>query len=186
MAEAETRSKRLCLGVIVGAHGVRGLVRIKSFTADPAAVGAYGALEDKAGERRFDVRITGQAKGVVLARIGGVDDRDAAEALKGTGLWVARAALPAPEDAEEFYHADLIGLAAEDRQGQAVGSVIAVHTFGETDVLEVAPAAGGETLMVPFTKASVPEVDVAGGRVVVDPPAEIEPGPEGGAGGLDE
>lgn len=179
MASADAkRPGRVCLGVIAGVHGVRGVVRIKSFTADPAAVGAYGPLEDKAGGRRFTVHVTGQAKGVVLARIEGVDDRDAAEALKGCELWVGRDALPEPEDGEEFYHADLIGLAAEDREGRAVGTVMAVHTFGETDVLEVAPATGGETLMIPFTGAAVPEVDVAGGRLVVDPPEAIEAGPE--------
>jgi len=162
---------RVCLGVVVGAHGVRGLVRIKSFTEAPGDIAAYGPLSDEAGARSFAVRVTGEAKGAILAAIAGVADRDAAEALKGTRLYVDRAALPVPVDAEEFYHADLIGLMAEDRAGRALGRVVAVHNFGAGDLLEIAPE-GGQSLLLPFTKAAVPEVDLAGGRLVVEPPAE--------------
>ena len=164
---------RICLGVVAGAHGVRGLVRIKSFTALPEDLTAYGPLTDESGARRFEVTLKGQVKGALLAAIAGLGDRDAAEALKGTRLYVERAALPAPADAEEFYHADLIGLVAEDRAGRTLGRVVAVHNFGAGDLLQIEDPAGAERLL-PFTKAVVPEVDLAGGRLVVEPPEEAE------------
>ncbi len=174
MAAAE--DERLCVGVIAGAHGVRGLVKIKSFTDDPANLTAYGPLTDESGARRYQVAVTGRAKGVLLARIEGVGDRDAARALRGARLYVARAALPAPED-EEYYHADLIGLAVEDRAGAPLGRVAAVQNFGAGDILEIERPDEG-TLLVPFTKAAVPLVDPAGGRVVVEPPEETEAQPD--------
>jgi 16S rRNA processing protein RimM len=158
------------VGVIVGAHGVRGAVRVKPFTAEPAAVAAYGPVEDETGTRRFELRLVGEGKGVVIATVKGVEDRNAAEALKGLRLYVARAALP-PAEAEEFYHADLIGLDAVTLAGERLGKVRAVHDFGAGDSLEIAVEAGG-TLLVPFTKRAVPEIDLAGGRLVVDPPEE--------------
>ncbi|MBX6369503.1 MAG: ribosome maturation factor RimM [Rhodospirillales bacterium] len=161
---------RVLVGVIVGAHGVRGAVRIKPFTAEPAAIAAYGPLEDETGTRRFEIRLVGEGKGVVIATLKGIGDRNAAEALKGLRLYVARAALPPPGE-EEFYHADLIGLAAVRRDGTLLGRVCAVHDFGAGDSLELALADGG-TLLVPFTKAVVPEIDVAGGKLVVEPPEE--------------
>ncbi len=169
---AAAQDERLCVGVIAGAHGVRGLVKIKSFTADPANLTAYGALTDESGARHYQVAVTGRAKGVLLARIEGVGDRDAARALRGARLYVARAALPEPED-EEYYHADLIGLAVEDRTGAPLGRVAAVQNFGAGDILEIERPDQG-TLLVPFTKATVPLVDPAGGRVVVEPPEETE------------
>ena len=169
---AAAQGERLCVGVIAGAHGVRGLVKIKSFTDDPANLTAYGPLTDESGARRYQVAVTGRAKGVLLARIEGVGDRDAARALRGARLYVARAALPEPED-EEYYHADLIGLAVEDRAGAPLGRVAAVQNFGAGDILEIERPDQG-TLLVPFTKAAVPLVDPAGGRVVVEPPEEIE------------
>ena len=174
MAAAE--DERLCVGVIAGAHGVRGLVKIKSFTDDPANLTAYGPLTDESGARRYQVAVTGRAKGVLLARIEGVGDRDAARALRGARLYVARAALPEPED-EEYYHADLIGLAVEDRAGAPLGRVAAVQNFGAGDILEIERPDQG-TLLVPFTKAAVPLVDPAGGRVVVEPPEETEAQPD--------
>jgi 16S rRNA processing protein RimM len=177
VAAADATRTRVCLGAIAGAHGVRGLVRIKSFTEAPEDLSAYGPLSDEAGRRRFDVTVKSQAKGALIAAIAGVDDRDAAEALKGTRLYVDRAALP-PTEEEEFYHADLIGLNAEDRSGKAIGRVAGVQNYGAGDILEIARTDGTE-LLVPFTKAAVPEVDLAGGRLVVDPPAqETEAGPE--------
>lgn len=194
MAEA-----RICLGKIVGVHGVRGLVRIKSFTERPEDLVAYGPLGDKAGDRVFDVTLKGRAKGVLLAAVAGVGDRDRAKALQGTELYVERSALPALAEAEdEFYRADLIGLAAEDPQGRPLGRVRAVHNFGAGDVIELAGVprgvpvgVPGGSLMVPFTRAAVPTVDLAGGRLVVDPPREIggetgdetEAGPQSEAGG---
>jgi 16S rRNA processing protein RimM len=161
---------RVMVGVIVGAHGVRGAVRIKPFTAEPAAVAAYGPVEDEAGGRRFSVRVIGEGKGVVVAKLEGVEDRDAADALKGLRLFVTRAALPAA-GADEFYHADLLGLEAVTLDGNRLGRVRAVHEYGAGDSIELELADGG-SLIVPFTKAAVPEVDLAGGRLVVDPPEE--------------
>jgi 16S rRNA processing protein RimM len=170
---ARAEGARICLGAIAGAHGVRGLVKIKSFTQDPANLTAYGALGDESGRRRFEIAVTGQAKGLLVARIAGVEDRDAAQALRGVRLYVARAALPEPEDAEEFYQADLIGLAVEDPDGRPLGTIAAVENYGAGDFLEIARAEGAP-LLVPFTRAVVPLIDLEGRRVVVAPPEEIE------------
>lgn len=173
---AETPVHRVCLGVITGAQGVRGLVRIKSFTEDPDDLTAYGPLSDETGARRFDVTVTGRAKGVVIARIEGVADRGAAEALKRTRLHVDRAALPEPEE-DEYYYADLIGLRAEDAAGAEIGRVVAVENFGAGDILEIARPEG-EPLLLPFTKTVVTLVDLVGGRLVVAPPGEVVAAPE--------
>ncbi len=132
-----------------------------------------GPLGDESGRRRFEIAVTGQAKGLVVARIADIADRDAAQSLRGVRLYVARAALPEPEEAEAYYHTDLIGLAAEDSAGRPLGTVAAVENYGAGDFLEIARA-GGAPLLVPFTKMVVPLVDLEGGRVVVDPPEEIE------------
>ncbi len=132
-----------------------------------------GPLGDEAGGRRFEIAVTGAAKGLLLARIAGVADREAAQALRGVRLYVARAALPEPEEAEAFYHADLIGLAAEDPQGQPLGKVAAVENYGAGDYLEI-ERPEGEPLLIPFTQAAVPLVDLNAGRIVVAPPEEIE------------
>ena len=171
------------LGVIVGAQGVRGAVRVKSFTGTPEDVGAYGPVEDEAGARRFELRVVGASRGAVIAKLKGIEDRNAAEALKGTRLYVARAALPTPEE-DEFYHADLVGLAAVLADGSPFGRVRAVHEFGAGDSLEIERPEGG-TILVPFTKAAVPQVDVNAGHVVIDPPEglfENPPRPPAGEG----
>lgn len=155
----------VCLGTIAGAHGLRGLVKVKSFTEDPEAIAAYGPLTDAAGTRRFDISIVGQHKDTLLAAVVGVVGRDRAETLRGTRLYVPRDRLPPPEE-DEFYHADLIGLSAETADGP-VGTVRAVHDFGAGPMLEIALASGAAPL-VPFTRDAVPEVDVAGGRVIID------------------
>lgn len=161
---------RLCLGVIIGAHGVRGEVRIRTFTEDPEAIAAYGLLESADGRRRYEIVGLGRARDGVTARLAGIADRDAAEALKGTELYVPRARLPEPE-VEEFYYADLVGLAAEYRDGTPLGDVVALENFGAGDLIEIRLAAdAARTVYVPFTREAVPEVDIAGGRVVVDPP----------------
>jgi 16S rRNA processing protein RimM len=171
------QEKRVCVGVVTGAHGVRGAVRVKSFTADPRDVARYGPLENESGDRRFRLRLTGSAKGVVIAHLAGIDDRDQAEALRGLRLYLPRAALPPPGE-EEYYHADLIGLEAALADGTPVGQVRAVHDFGAGDTLEIAPAAG-PPVMVPFTRAIVPVVDLTAGRLVLDPPPGlIEPAKE--------
>lgn len=163
----------VCVGKVVGAHGVRGQVKLKSFTQEPADVAAYGPLFDEAGKRRFKVALSGTPKdGVFVARLDGVDDRNAAEALKGAKLYALRAALPEPEE-EEFYYADLIGLRAETDDGELFGTVTAVHDFGAGDVLELRKA-DGRTAHLPFSRQVAPLVDVKGGRIVVRPPDEIE------------
>jgi 16S rRNA processing protein RimM len=157
--------KRILLGRIAGAHGTRGEVLITTFTGRAEDIGAYGPLDD-GGTRSFTVepvRVTG--KGVV-ARVAGVRDRNAAEALKGAPLYVDRARLPAPGEGE-FYHADLVGLAAVDAQGRPVGEVVAVHNHGAGDILEVRLAETGKTEFIAFTDTFVPEVDLATRRVVV-------------------
>lgn len=173
----------VCLGVIVGAHGVRGTLRVKPFTEVAEDIGAYGPLTDAEGRRRFDLTVHGLHKGTVLAGIAGIDDRDAALALKGLRLHVARAALPDVTAADTFYHADLIGLPVVDRTGAVLGHVVAVQDFGAGDLLELHTPAGAAR-MLPFTRAAVPEVDLGAGRIVADPPPETgEPetdGPETG------
>jgi 16S rRNA processing protein RimM len=160
--------QRVLMGVITGAHGVRGLVRVKSFAAEADGLTAYGPLEDERGERRFALEPVGAAKGVQIMRLDGVADRDAAEALKGTRLYLPRAALPEPGE-EEYYHADLLGLAVVLKDGAALGRVRAVHGYGAGDSLEV-ECPDGRTVIVPFTTAVVPVVDIKAGTMVVDPP----------------
>ncbi|HZT50773.1 MAG TPA: ribosome maturation factor RimM [Stellaceae bacterium] len=157
---------RVCLGVITAPHGVKGLVRVKSFTAAPEGIAHYAPLEDETG-RKLPIAFVGAAKGVLLARIDGVADRDAAERLRGRRLYLPRAALPPPEE-EEYYHADLVGLSAELADGTRLGRVCAVYGFGAGDSLEI-ERDGAAPILVPFTRAAVPVVDVAGGRVVVAP-----------------
>lgn len=171
-------AERVCIAQIGAAHGIRGEVRLKSFTADPMDVARYGELELEDGSGSLRIEAVRPAKDVLIARLAGVRDRNAAEALTNRKLYVPRARLPAPA-ADEFYHADLIGLAATTRDGAPFGTVVAVHDFGAGDLLEIKPPAGA-SLMLPFTQAVVPVVDVAGGRIVVDPPAGILPEPSEG------
>jgi 16S rRNA processing protein RimM len=163
--------RRVCLGVITAAHGVKGVVRIKSFTADPSAIAGYGPLEDEEGARRFMLEVKSATKGVLRATVAGIEDRDAAERLKGTRLYLPRDKLPPPGE-DEYYHADLIGLAVALSDGSPLGRVKAVYDYGAGDSLEVETATG-RVIVVPFTRAAVPVVDVAGGRIVVEPPAGL-------------
>jgi 16S rRNA processing protein RimM len=160
---------RICVGRIGAAHGTRGEVKLWSFTADPLAIADYGPLETEDGARTFQIEALRPAKDFLVARFAGVPDRTTAETLRNIDLYVARERLPAPE-ADEFYHADLVGLAVVDAGGVTLGTVSGVHNFGAGDLIEVRPATGGMTVMLPFTEAVVPVVDVAGGRIVVDPP----------------
>ena len=192
-AHLEARpDKCVCVGVITGPHGVRGAVRIKTFTDDPADVAGYGPLADEAGARKLSLRLIGNAKGVVIAKIAGIEDRDKADGLRGLRLYVPRTALP-PTQEDEYYHADLIGLDAVLADGAPLGRVRAVHDFGAGDKLEIARAAG-QPVMVPFTRAIVPMVDMKAGRLVIDPPpgllddpshrkADRHPRDSGGRGG---
>ncbi|PWB92556.1 ribosome maturation factor RimM [Methylosinus sporium] len=162
------------LGRLGAAHGVRGEIRLQSFTADPSAIATYGPLFDASGRRRFVISaLRPVAKDMFVARLEGVADRDAAAALTGVELYLPREALPAPDE-DEFYLADLEGLRAETPTGETLGVVIAVRNFGAGDLLEVRPPDGGESLLLPFTKAVVPIVDVAGGRIVAEPPTYDE------------
>ena len=165
---------RVCVAQIGAAHGVRGEVRLRSFTQEPSDVTSYGPLESEDGARRFEIEALRPAKDHFVARLKGVADRDAAEALTNIRLYVPRDRLPPTEDDETFYHADLIGLAAVTEGGAPLGTVTAVHNFGAGDVIEIAPAGGGEALLVPFTDTNVPAIDVAAGRMVVVPPASTE------------
>lgn len=174
---------KVCVGVIAGVHGVRGLVKVKPFTTDPDGVAAYGPVTDDRG-RLLRLDLQSMLKGHWLARIDGIGDRTAAQALAGTRLYVDRSRLPEPDE-EEYYHADLLGLTAVTPDGKALGRVGAVHDFGAGDVLEIVPdagdaTAGGDTMLVPFTRVAVPSVDLTTGRVVVDMPDEVVAGPPTG------
>jgi 16S rRNA processing protein RimM len=157
---------RILLGHIAGAHGIKGDVLIKTYTSAPGDIGAYGALSDEAGRRSFAVKVRRVTQNGVVAGIAGVTDRTAAEALKGVQLYVARERLP-PVAEGEFYHADLVGLAAVDPEGAAIGTVVAVRNYGAGDLLEIALPGLRETELVPFTETFVPEVLIGEGRVVV-------------------
>jgi len=176
------RRQRVCLGVITAAHGVRGEVRVKSFTTRPEDVGAYGPVEDGDGHP-LAFTVTGKLRGGVKACLDGVNDRDRAAALAGTKLYVPRAALPDPSE-DEFYHSDLVDLRVEEANGTMIGRVAAVHNFGASDILEIVWQRNGETALVPFSKKTVPVIDLTAGRLVVAPEADRPPevdGPEGSA-----
>ncbi len=160
---------QVCVGAIAGAYGVRGEVRLKSFTADPEAVASYGPLATEDGARRFEVTLLGRVKNALRVRLSGVGTKEEADALRGTRLYVPRARLPdLPED--EFYHADLIGLEVTDTGGATLGRVKAVHDHGAGDLLEILVPGARQTVLLPFTRAAVPTVDLAAGRIVADPP----------------
>jgi 16S rRNA processing protein RimM len=163
--------KRICVARIGAAHGTTGEVRLWSFTADPRAIAGYGALTTADG-RTIEVASLRTGKEFLIARIAGVTDRNGAERLCNLDLFIPRDRLPPPA-ADEFYHTDLIGLTAQDRDGKAFGTVVAVHNFGAGDLLEIAPARG-DTLLLPFTTEVAPEIDIAGGRIVLVPPVELE------------
>ena len=167
-------SRRILLGRITGAHGIRGDVVIESFTQEPGDIASYGALASEDGARQFDLKVARVTPRGVIARLAGVADRTSAEALKGVALYVPRSRLPAASE-DEFYRADLVGLRAEDPQGNVVGTVVAVLNFGAGDLLELRLADTKTTEVIPFSNQFVPVVDVAGGRVVVDLPP---PSPE--------
>ena len=164
--------ERICVARIGAPHGIKGEVKLWSFTADPAAVADYGPLESEDGTLRFEIEAMRPAKDHLVARLSGVRDRDAAERLVNVRLYVARERLPAPA-AEEFYHADLIGLRAGSRDGTALATIVGIHDFGAGDLLELRPLAGGGTVLMPFTDLTVPVVDIAGGRIVIDPPPDL-------------
>ena len=163
------RGKRICVAQIGAAHGIRGEVRLRSFTQDPLAVKSYGDLESEDGARQFKIETLRPAKGIFVARLEGINDRNAAERLTNLKLYVPRNRLPPIKDTDTFYYDDLVGLKAETPEGVELGKVTAIHQFGAGDLVEIAPADGGETMLVPFSDAAVPTVDIAGGRIVVVP-----------------
>jgi len=167
-------ANRVCVARIGAAHGVRGEVKLWSFTEDPAAVAHYGPLETQDGTRCFEIEALRAAKDHFVARIAGVSDRDAAEKLRNIELYIPRARLPKIEETDTFYHADLVGLDAVTPAGARVGIVHALHNFGAGDIIEIAPAEGGDPLMLPFNETTVPKIDVAARQIVVMPPAETE------------
>ncbi|OKO76104.1 ribosome maturation factor RimM [Bradyrhizobium sp. NAS96.2] len=162
----------VCVARIGAAHGVRGAVRLWTFTEDPLAVKDYGPLMTKDGTRQFEVTHAREAKDHLVVTLTGVATRDDAERLNGLELYVPRDRLPDTDDGE-YYHTDLIGLAAVTTAEQPLGKVIAIHNFGAGDIIEIAPPQGA-TMLLPFTNAVVPTVDLAGGRVVIDLPQEID------------
>jgi 16S rRNA processing protein RimM len=159
---------RVLLGEIGAAQGLKGEVRLRSYTHDPAAIARYGALDDERG-RKIEIESLRVTPKALIVRIKGVTTREGAEALANTKLYIARSRLP-ERDEEEWYHADLIGLAVVNAGGAPIGTVIAVQNFGAGDLIEIKPSAGGPTVLVPFTRDAVPEVDVEGGRLVLVPP----------------
>lgn len=162
-------SDKVCVGAIAGAFGVRGEVRLKSFTAVPEDIASYAPLETEDGAHSYTVKITRQIKNGLAARLSGVTNKDAADALRGTQLFVPRERLPSLPD-DEFYHADLIGLTVTDTGGAALGKVMAVLNNGADDLLELSTPGQKQTVLLPFTKAVVPTVDLSQGRIVADPP----------------
>jgi 16S rRNA processing protein RimM len=164
----------ICVARIGAAHGVRGAVKLWTFTQDPLAVKRYGQLMTKDGARQFEVTHLREAKGHLVATLKGIATREEAERLNGVELYVAREKLPATSE-DEYYHADLIGLSAVNAAGEPLGCVIAIHNFGAGDIIEIAPP-NGATMLLPFTNAVVPTVDLEGGRVVIELPDEIEGG----------
>lgn len=168
-----TKPDRICVGAIAGAFGVTGEVRLKSFCTEPEAIASYGPLTSEDGTRRFTIRLTRPVSGGLGARITGVATKEEADALKGTSLYADREKLPSLPD-DEFYHADLIGLEARDTGGVLLGRVQAVHNHGAGDLIEITGPGLRDTLLIPFTRAAVPTVDLAAGRIVVDPPESLE------------
>jgi 16S rRNA processing protein RimM len=162
----------VCVARIGAAHGVRGAVKLWTFTEDPLAVQIYGLLMTKDGARQFEIANVREAKDHLVATFKGIATRNDAEKLNGIELYVPREKLPATDDGE-YYHADLIGLAAVNAADEPLGRIIAIHNFGAGDIIEIAPPKGA-TMLLPFTNAVVPTVDIAGGRVVIELPQEIE------------
>jgi 16S rRNA processing protein RimM len=160
------------VGVFGAPHGVRGELRLKSYMQDPLDIADHGAVSDSAG-RAYEIAAARLLKDdVLVVRVKGIADRDSAQKLTSEKLFLSRAKLPPPEE-DEFYCRDLIGLRAETRDGALLGTIVAVPNYGAGDILEIAPPAG-ETMLLPFTRAVVPEVDLAAGKVIVEPPVETD------------
>ena len=162
------------MGVITTAHGIRGEVKLRSFAEVPEDIASYGPLLLDDGPETVEIERLRPTKGAFIAKLKGIEDRNAAELLRGKQLKLPRERLPEIEEEDTFYHSDLVGLKAEKSDGAPAGEVVAVHDFGAGDLLEIRPEGTRETYYLPFTKEAVPEVDIAGGRIVIDPPPELE------------
>jgi len=170
-------SRDVLLAVVIGAQGLKGEVRVKAFTQTPGAIAQYRTLHDRNG-RRFTVTGARATKsGEAVLSIAELTDRGSAESLRGVELLIARAALP-PAARNEYYHADLIGLRAEDSQGRALGTVQAIHNFGAGDVIEIARS-DGDSVLLPFTRETVPVIEIDQSRITVAVPEEVETGERG-------
>ena len=167
------RDNQLCVGAISGSFGVQGEVRLKSFCSEPTAIADYGLLYTEDGSRSFQIKLTRPVAGGLGARLSGVATKEEADALRGTSLYVSRDKLPSLPD-DEYYHADLIGLEVRDTGGVLLGKVAAVHNHGAGDLLEISGAGLKEPVLLPFTMAVVPTVDLSAGRIVVDPPEGLD------------
>ncbi|HZQ14916.1 MAG TPA: ribosome maturation factor RimM [Pseudolabrys sp.] len=165
-------AERIRVARIGAAHGIRGEVRLWPFTQDPMDVASYGPLETEDGARTFEIEALRPGKDFLVARLAGVNDRNAAERLTNLELFVPRERLPDIAEPDTYYHADLIGLAAITADGRALGTVTAVHNFGAGDIIEITPK-DGAVLMLSFTEAAVPKVDLQAKQIVVVPPEEI-------------
>lgn len=169
---------KILMGTIGAAHGIKGEVRITSHTQDPEAIAAYGALDTDRAGLSITIEAARLQKNVLIARIKGVRDRNAAELLNGVSLFVDRDRLPDPDDEDDFYHADLIGLDARLDTGVSIGEVIALHNYGAGDLIEVQDKLKGDTFLFPFTKAVVPSVRISDGYLTISPPLDADPGEE--------
>lgn len=175
-----SQSERLLMGVVTGPRGIRGEVKVKSFTQYPEDIASYGSLTDETGEKTFKVKLVAMAKGQPVLKFKGTNDRNEAEALKGLELYIDKAKLPATEDEDEFYHTDLIGLEVKTKDGDTFGDILRVHDFGAGDMLEIRPEGKGAkaAVLVPFTMEMVPTVDIKGGFVEIDLPEDFFAVPE--------
>ena len=165
---------RICIARIGAPHGVRGEVKLWPFTQQPMAAADYGPLETQDGTRRFEIEALRPQGDHLVARLAGVGDRDAAQALTNTDLYVPRDRLPAIEEPDTYYHSDLVGLDAVREDGTQIGTVHALHNFGAGDLIEIMPVGSDEPVMLPFNETTVPKIDLAKKQVVVVPPAETE------------
>jgi 16S rRNA processing protein RimM len=167
-------TERIRVARIGAAHGVRGEVKLWPFTQDPLAVADYGPLETEDGARRFEIETLRAAKDHLVARLKGVGDRDAAEKLRNTDLFISRDKLPKIDEEDTYYHADLVGMSAITPEGVPLGNVTAIHNFGAGDLIEIATTAGGEPLLLPFTETVVPNIDTALRQITIVLPSVIE------------
>ena len=164
--------KRVCLGKIVGVHGIKGEFKVKSFTAIDTDIASYGPLEDKHSKQSFSIKVTGHSKDLLRIKIKGVDDRTLAETMIGTELYAPRGVLPELKDEETFYETDLVGLTVLDENKKQVAKVIGFYNFGAGDILEIKLSAG-RSEMLPFNKTYVPEINLEEGYIIVTSTAMV-------------